>query len=439
MADGTLEGSGSVACDPAERNLIGALVWWEDDKLEAVQDLVRAEDFEEAHARRAYEGLLAVKRPIGAERTDALVRWLGGGSWSSEWALWLLDCYKPEASSSFACYFARTIRDRSILRAAKEHANETAQAEVNLGVPENLDQFLGDARVGFEELSMRAMDRAGETERRSFEGVVEASLRRANGDRLKTGLADLDRMLFFEPSDYVLVAARPSTGKTAFAIQIALNLIRAQRYVLLLSLEMASQALAMRMLANVSQVPHWRIRSGRLSTEDIAKLKTAEQELQGLRLAIVEKGCTTAEAVRGVIEREIRQPDLVVVDYIQLLNSKIQSRSRVEEISAVSRVLKQATKDFQVPLLVVSQLSRAAERGERPSLAHLRDSGALEQDADIVIGLWEAEEKNRLHAALLKNRNGPVGDFDLFFDPEIQRIGSLALPQDGSARPALLF
>jgi len=296
-----------------------------------------------------------------------------------------------------------------------------------------------------------------------------------------TGFVDLDKKLGgLHPSDLVILAGRPSMGKTALATNIAFNAARAYKPLRLpdgrlgaedgavvgfFSLEMSAEQLATRILAEESGVSSDRIRRGDVSHEDFDRFVQASQELQALKLFIDDTPALSVPALRTRARRLMRQQGLglIVVDYLQLLRPSVQVRSlenRVQEISDITRGLKALAKELDVPVLALSQLSRAVEQREdkRPMLADLRESGSIEQDADVVMFIFreeyylsrgqplrradETDEKyndryerwqNRFNEVyglgeviIAKQRHGPIGTIKLHFDAETTKFDNLA-------------
>ena len=279
-----------------------------------------------------------------------------------------------------------------------------------------------------------------------------------------TGLADIDRWLGgLHPSDLVIVAGRPSMGKTVLGTNIAFNAAKAYLdnpkegcNAVFFSLEMSAEQLATRILATQSKISSDRIRRGDIKAEDFPNLVTASRLIENLGLFIDDTPALTVTALRNRARRLQRQHGigLIVVDYLQLLEGGGKNRggdNRVQEISDISRGLKALAKELNVPVIAMSQLSRAVEQREdkRPQLADLRDSGSIEQDADVVMFIyrdeyyearkeppvgtdkhleWQqrmAKVMNQAEIIIAKQRHGPVGTVKLFFDGKYTRFGNL--------------
>jgi replicative DNA helicase len=255
-----------------------------------------------------------------------------------------------------------------------------------------------------------------------------------------SGFVDLDAMTSgFQPSELVVVAARPSMGKTAFCLNIAANAAAEGQGIAIFSLEMSKEALVQRMLTATARVDSHRVRQGTLRDSDFTQLARAAGILQTYQLWIDDTPSITllemrSKARRLKIDNDVR---LIVVDYLQLMRSPEYSENRVQEISDISRSLKALARELEIPVIALSQLSRASEQrgGERkPILSDLRDSGAIEQDADLVIFIHRAEYYDRedeskrglAEVMLAKNRNGPTGDVQLKFTREYTRFDNFS-------------
>lgn len=246
-----------------------------------------------------------------------------------------------------------------------------------------------------------------------------------------TGFPELDNLLSgFHPSDLIILAARPSVGKTSLALDIARNTaVRHGTPVGIFSLEMSSEQLIDRMLSAESYVDSWKIRTGGVKAEeDFSRIRDALESLSKAPIYIDDKPGNNILSMRAVARRLKREQGigLIIVDYLQLMaptNTK-QSDSMVQQVTEISRSLKSLARELEVPVLALSQLSRAVEqRGGKPRLSDLRDSGSIEQDADVVMFIHredrtnhESDRKNVAEILIEKHRNGPTGHIELYFD-----------------------
>ena len=245
---------------------------------------------------------------------------------------------------------------------------------------------------------------------------------------LSTGFTEMDALTSgLHPSNLVIIGARPSMGKTAFALSLALNAaVKADKTVAVFSLEMSYEDLLKRMLCSLAKINSQDLANGRITQGQFNKLATCAEELGKKPIYIDDQGGATVLEIKGKLRRLKKQCglDLVIIDYLQLIRGTGRSESRVQEISLISRQLKELSKELRVPIIALSQLSRGVEsrQDKRPNLSDLRESGAIEQDADLVAFLYRDEYYNRkspevnvAEVIIAKHRNGPVGTFKLRF------------------------
>lgn len=246
---------------------------------------------------------------------------------------------------------------------------------------------------------------------------------------LPTGFKDLDTMLSgLQNSDLIILAARPSMGKTTLALDMArMSATTHEKSILIFSLEMSSQQLVDRMLSAESRVNAWNLRTGRLSSDrEFSQLRDSLDKLSKAKIFIDDQPGNSIVRMKALARRLKAEKglDLIVVDYLQLMTTSKNHDSMVNQVTEISRSLKSLAKELDVPVLALSQLSRAVEsRGGKPRLSDLRDSGSIEQDADVVMfihredwGKDESEKTNIAEILIEKHRNGPTGKVDLYFD-----------------------
>lgn len=281
---------------------------------------------------------------------------------------------------------------------------------------------------------------------------IEAQMRSKGISGLPTGMAKLDEMLSgLQPSDMVILAARPSVGKTAFSLNIASHLAaREGKGVLIFSLEMAKEQLVQRLVCMEGEVDAQRLRSGYLAHAEYPKLQRGYDVLHRAPIYIDDTPNISVLELRSKARRHAAQNpvDMVVIDYLQLMTGGGgRSESRQVEIAEISRAVKGLARELRVPVLALSQLSREAEKDDTgsPKLSHLRESGAIEQDADVVLMLsrppaHEAEGRdNLIRVTVAKQRNGPTGFCDLLFEKNIQRFRNLDGTAEAYAPPESSF
>jgi replicative DNA helicase len=341
------------------------------------------------------------------------------------------------------------VRERSILRQLASTAGEIADAAFNpLGrsAREVLD---------FAEAKVLHIAEQGSRGQRNFAqirellvGVVERIEELYNRDNpsdvtgIATGFADLDRMTSgLQPGDLVVVAGRPSMGKTALALNIAEHVALAlTKPVVVFSMEMGATQLAQRLIGSVGRLPSQHLRTGRLQPDDWERLSAALGRLNEAPILIDETPALTAIEIRSRTRRMMKQHGqlgLVVVDYLQLMSATSQGENRATEISEISRSMKALAKELKVPVMALSQLNRSLEQrpNKRPVMSDLRESGAIEQDADVIIFIYrdevynpDTQDKGVAEIIVGKQRNGPIGTVRLTFLGEYTRFESFASP-----------
>jgi len=256
----------------------------------------------------------------------------------------------------------------------------------------------------------------------SFERLDELQKNQGDLRGVPTGFQDLDNLLAgMQKSNLIILAARPGMGKTAFALNITQNItVKYKKKVGFFSLEMSKEELVDRLLVSQADIDAWKLKTGRLNQQDFLKISDAMGVLADASLFIDDTPGLSIYEMRTKARRLMSEHDidLIVVDYLQLAHGKT-TDNRVQEVSEISQGLKNIARELRIPVLALSQLSRAVEsRGEkRPQLSDLRESGAIEQDADVVMFLYRQDEDTREQVSLriAKHRNGPLGEIELFF------------------------
>jgi len=257
---------------------------------------------------------------------------------------------------------------------------------------------------------------------------------------LTTGFIDLDRMTSgLQSSDLVIVAGRPSMGKTSFAMNLVENAaLASDRPIMVFSMEMPAEQLVIRMLSSLGRIDQSRVRTGKLEQDDWPKLSSATEKLKDTQIFIDDTPALTPTELRSRVRRLVReQGDLgmIMVDYLQLMRVAGSSEGRTAEISEISRSLKALAKEFKVPVVALSQLNRALEQrpNKRPVNSDLRESGAIEQDADVIMFIYRDEVYNEdspdqgvAEIIIGKQRNGPIGTCRLSFQGLFTRFENLA-------------
>ena len=257
-----------------------------------------------------------------------------------------------------------------------------------------------------------------------------------NANKVNSGYAQIDEMLTgFKPGELIILAARPSMWKTAFALNVLTNIaLEQKKSVAMLSLEMSVESIVDRIMSEVSWVPMYKISKWNLDNSDFAQMGEAMEKLSSANIFLDDKAWITVPMLKSKLRKlkiEKKELDLVIIDYLQLMHSTTFLWNRVQEISEISRGLKELAKELKVPILALSQLSRAVEQrvDKKPQLSDLRESGSIEQDADAVLMLHREEyydpdtdRKWATDVCIRKNRNGAVWEIELHFEKEIMKF-----------------
>ncbi|MCL6521851.1 MAG: replicative DNA helicase [Firmicutes bacterium] len=421
----------------AEEQVLGALLLDRDALVRVAVTLAPQDFYKEAH-RLIYEAMLALfdrGQPVDVitladelGRNDQLER--AGG------VAYLASLASSVATAANVDYHARIVQEKSMLRQLLAAVGEISASVFNSG--EEVDTLLDQAENRIFQVSQRRQSRSYEPLRdvlvKTFEEIERLYTHRGEVIGIPSGFPDLDRLTSgWHPSELIIVAARPSQGKTALSLNMAaVAAVRHKVPVAIFSLEMSKEQLAQRLLCAEAQVPSVRLRTGTLSDEDWPKLSRALGRLSEAPIYIDDTPNISVLELRAKARRlkAERNIGMVVVDYLQLMRSHGRAESRQQEISEISRSLKSLARELSVPVVALSQLSRAVEQRQdrRPQLSDLRESGAIEQDADVVTFIYqnpEMESSNVVELILAKQRNGPVGSAQLVFLREIGKFVSL--------------
>jgi replicative DNA helicase len=426
----------------AERCVLGSILL--DNPLigEAIE-FVGKEDFYLSAHRAIFEHMVQLyesSRPIDiVTLTDELrnsgqLEVVGGGAYISS----LIDGV-PRISNLE--YYARIVREKATLRNLIKRSNEiiTSCYEQQDDVDALLDSAEkaifdlagGRIRSGFQSIT--------EIARRSLKKIEIAASQREMITGVGTGFTDLDQLTSgLQPSDLVILAARPSIGKTALGLNIATHAALQGKTVGIFSLEMSSDQLLIRMICSEARIDAHKLRTGYLSKEEWRKITETVGRLAAVKIFIDDTPGLSLLEIRAKARRLQTEHglDMLIVDYLQLMSGgKARYENRQQEISAISRGLKGLSKELNIPLLALSQLSRAPEQRtgqHRPQLSDLRESGSIEQDADLVLFIYREEiyratEENKGLAEIIigKQRNGPIGSVQLAFLKEFSRFENL--------------
>src|SRR6266567_1878045 len=418
----------------AERSILGAILI-DNNALNATLEKLKPEDFFHDHHRRIYQQMIALGETQQAidlvTLTDQLHR--SGELESSGGHAYISQLMDGVPHVTNVEHYARIVKEKSLLRGLI-HATHAIQQQA-LEAEDDADAILDRAESQIFQLAEDRV-RSGligvrDVVRENFERIsrIFSEGKRITG--LSTGYHQLDNLTSgFQPSELLILAARPSMGKTALALNIAENVaVRGNKPVAIFSLEMSKESLLLRLLSSDAQIDSHKFLTGHLSREDGGKIPVSLTRLAEAPLWIDDMGSATVVEMGAKLRRLKRDKglSLVVVDYLQLISARGKFGNRNEEVSSITRGLKGLAKELKVPVLVLSQLTRAPEREDRrPQLSDLRESGAIEQDADVVMFIHRPnfykkkedvtpEERGETDLIIAKQRNGPTDTVKFVF------------------------
>ena len=416
----------------SEVSLLGALMIDKDAILKVV-DFLSAEDFYHPAHQKIYEVMVSLfeeSKPIDLTTVLAdlkqkkKIKDVGG-------VAYLTELIEKVPSSAHADHYAHTIKEKKGRRDLISASSAIAEHYMN---EDNFDNLLDIVESKVFKISQGSRTQkfihlkdelvvAYERLEKLNQGDKESKLR-----GVPTGFPDLDNILSgLQKSDLVVLGARPSTGKTSLALDIARNAALRGFSVGVFSLEMSSDQVVDRIISSQSHVPLWRLRTGNIDDSEFSQIQQALDELSGASLFVEDSPSPNILHIRSMARKLQLQHglDLLIIDYLQLVQPRKSIESAVQQITEISRGLKSLARELNVPVLALSQLSRAIEqRGGRPKLSDLRDSGSIEQDADVVMLIHKKQEEDddrklkTVEVLIEKHRNGPTGSVSLYFDAE---------------------
>ena len=429
----------------AEKSLLGALMI-SNDTLPEILTILRPRDFYEQRHQDIFQAMLDLydrHQPVdlltltSELKTKKKLKEIGGAPYLTE-----LSNFVPAAShaKAYADIIEKASVRRRLIKAGTEIANKAyeddAVADSLIGEAERQlfevsDKIVKSDYVPMEELLADAFDRIEELHKNK--GALRG---------LKTGFRDLDKKTAgFQKGDLVIIGARPAMGKTTFAQNLAYNIASINKKgVLFFSMEMAANEIIDRMISDVSGVDNWKMRTGNLSDEEFSRIGDALGEMDEIPIYIDDTSSMTIVELRNKARRAMHDHDIgiVIVDYLQLIQGSDRYKgNRVQEVTEISRGLKILARELEIPVIALAQLSRnvTGRDDPRPVLSDLRESGSIEQDADLVMFLHRPdyykqnddnyEETHITELLVAKHRHGAVGKIELYFHPELLRFMSL--------------
>ena len=433
-----------------ERAILGGLML-ETERYDAVSEIIEFTDFEDQDHQSIFQSmgeLVNSNKPLDpltvSDRLDSknLLTRAGGKNY-------LIDLASTSPSAANLEAYAGMVRQKSISRRLMKINSEISELIVN---PQGKDaaELLDEAETKIFSLNDEASRTS--TNIQKLDELIPQSIERMNeiaknGSSLlgaSTGYKDIDSKLQgLQDGDLIIVAARPSMGKTALSMNIVENFVLNKDIlggVLVFSLEMPAESLTTRLLASNAKIDQQKVRSASMNQADLKKFMESSSKLKDLPLYIDDSSMLSPMELRARARRIARQEpnglSLIVVDYLQLMQLPASQENRVNQISEISRSLKMLAKELNVPVIALSQLNRAVEQrpNKRPIMADLRDSGAIEQDADVILFIYrdevyneDSEEGNKAEIIIGKQRNGPIGKVNLTFLKEYTRFEDFAV------------
>jgi replicative DNA helicase len=425
----------------AEQSILGGILI-ENDALNTVVEFLEDNDFYRESHQKIFHCMITLSEknePLDLiTLTNELkkskeLESIGGASY-------LASLVESVPTAANIAYYAKIVKEKSILRKLISTATEIVTQSYQEG--KNLEDFLDDAEQAIFRISEHRVKPAfypiKEIVKESFKVIERLYEKKELITGVPSGFKDLDRKTAgFQNADLIIVAGRPSMGKTALCLNIAQHAsINVKIPTALFSLEMSKEQLAIRMLCSEARVDSARLRSGFLSESDWPKLTMAAGALSDAPIFIDDTPAMSVLELRAKARRlkADRGLGLIIIDYLQLMRGRSGMERREQEISEISRSLKALAKELDIPVLAISQLSRKAEDrpGRQPQLSDLRESGAIEQDADVIIFIYrdevynpDSDRKGTAEVIIGKQRNGPTGKVDLSFISEFTTFKDL--------------
>lgn len=338
-------------------------------------------------------------------------------------------------------YYANIVKEKAVLRDLISIASNISNRSYD--DTEDTEKILDDAERMVLEISQKrtrsGLTPVAEVIDQSLSRLEILSQKKEGLTGLTSGFVDLDRMTSgWQKSDFIILAARPAMGKTALALNMAQNAAMATKQpVAIFSLEMSKEQLVNRMISSLAEIDQQTLRNGRIYGDDWIRLVNAVAPLGEAPVYIDDTPAISVREVRAKARRLKTEQGLglIIINYLQLMGSTGRIESRQQEVSQISRSLKALARELDIPIIALSQLSRSVEQGQekKPSLSHLRESGSLEQDADIVMFIYrdeyyneDSDKKGQAEIIIAKHRNGATGSVDLSFRKEFTKFGNLS-------------
>jgi len=431
----------------AEQSVIGSMLIDKEAMIEVAEYLYPEDFYKEVH-QHIYNAILSLSNkgePVDLvtvseelEKKEQLER--AGG------AAYLASLANMTPTSAHAQYYANIVKEKSLLRGIINVSTEIVRK--SYGQIENVHEFMDEAEKMIFDVARskdtKSFSHIKEALEETFEKLEKLHERKSGVTGISTGFLDLDNLTSgLQDSDLIIVAARPSMGKTTLALNMAQHIALNEGLpVAFFSLEMSREQLAQRLLCAHAEIDAQKLRQGFLSSEDWPKLTQAVGPLSEAQLYIDDTAAISIMEMRARARRLKMEKGLsaIFVDYLQLVKGHDRVENRQQEISSISRALKALAKELDCPVIALSQLSRAVEQrtDKRPILSDLLESGGIEANADVVVFIYredyyipDTERKNITDIILAKQRNGPTGKLDLYFMDRFNKFANVYYEEEG--------
>lgn len=415
------------------------------DAVVRVADILRAEDFYKPAHGKIYETILGLyERHEPIDMLSVTTRLKENGSFKDAGGTtYLTELINSVPSASHVTHYAKLVKDKRVLRDLITTSAEIAETAFDPG--EDIEAMIDTIEQKIFSIAQRSTAQRFMLLKNelpaAYERIEKIHASKGTMRGIPTGFSALDNYLSgLQKSDLIVIGARPSLGKTSLALDIARHIgVKEKKSVAIFSLEMSIDQVIDRLIASEARVPLWQLRTGKLSSEtDFQLIQASLNTLSDARIFIDDTASANILQMRSVARRLQAEQglDLVVVDYLQLITPRTKTDNIVAQVTEISRGLKTLARELNVPVLALSQLSRAVDSRDdkTPRLADLRESGSIEQDSDVVLFIHrkdkqtnnpEAQDLNMAEIKIAKHRNGPVGSVRLRFNPDAVSFESI--------------
>ena len=428
----------------AEKAIIGSILK-KNETFDRVNQIIKPVDFYDSRTQRIYKSIITmVDKDIKIDevslisqlRNENILQEVGGEEFIAE--ITLSSFYTPNIDT-----YAKTVKEKALLRSLIGASEDIM--DVSYGQKDDVSTILSMAESKIFDISQDKLNeglvKVGDTLDETIQVINELSMNDDNITGVPTGLETIDLKLSgLQPAQLILLAARPAMGKTALGLTMAWNAAKEGKSVAFFSLEMSTLQLNYRLISMVSMIDLEQVMNGRIKDDEWELLFHATREIANKDLYVDETPGITLSEMRSKLKRlkAERGVDLVVIDYLQLMQADGRQENRQNEIASISRGLKTLSKELNCPILSLAQLSREADKraDHKPILSDLRESGAIEQDADVVMLLYredyydEEDNPNIAKVIVAKHRNGSTGTLDLFFNKPCTTFRDLSFREE---------